>query len=80
MDCMSQKGIGRTTSLLFHYKSNNFEFSAEPKTIKIDNYDLNLTKKDEEFSVLNDVPISDALLINNTIENYGFRLKYFECI
>ncbi len=70
------KGIGRTTSLLFYYKSKNFEFSAEPKTIAIDNYDLDLIKKERGFGVLNDVPISNAALINNTTENLGFRIKY----
>lgn len=71
------KGFGRVTGMLFYYKSNNLEFSAEPKITEIKSNDLDLIKKEKEFSVLNDVPLPNrSITSKNTIDNFGFKLKY----
>ena len=53
------KGYGIFYSLLFQYQSRHFTLTAEPIMFVRKQYDISIPHKENEFSVLNDVPLND---------------------
>lgn len=72
------KGNGFVSSFLISYRGSFFKLSLQPHIYSINNYKLNLPKKNNEFSVLNDVPINNNELQLPKTMNTGIKIYYKE--
>ncbi|MBT3612475.1 MAG: hypothetical protein HN522_06000, partial [Flavobacteriales bacterium] len=61
---------------MFQYQSRHFTLTAEPIMFVRKQYDISIPHKENEFSVLNDVPLND-IYEQNRFRNTGLKLKFY---
>ena len=66
------KGYGVFSSLLLQYRSSHFTLTAEPMILDRRHYEISIPKKENEFSVLNDVPLLN-IYNQSRFRNTGFN-------
>ena len=70
------KGYGIFSSLLIKYKTTLFTLTTEPNIIKRKKYQIFIPQKQNEFSVLNDVP-KEKIFNQNYFRNTGIKLTIY---
>ena len=70
------KGYGVFSSLLLQYRSSHFTLTAEPRIFDRKQYEISIPHKENEFSVLNDVPLLD-IYKRNRFRNTGLKLHFY---
>tara|TARA_Y100001970_G_scaffold281852_1_gene393483 strand:- start:19819 stop:21198 length:1380 start_codon:yes stop_codon:yes gene_type:complete len=73
------KGNGSVSSFLLKYYTKNLFLSIEPTIYSINEFPLKLPAKENLFSMLNDVPLSNYYKNNRTnFRNFGLKINFYD--
>ncbi len=72
------KGNGFISSFLISYRGRFLKLSLQPHMYNTNSYKLRIPKKQNEFSVLNDVPLNGSKLFKAKTMNTGIQIYFRE--